>query len=91
MVVLGKTITLRTPYSVITGSSFTGAFPVPYIFFLNYFLLFQAFGEQTEYGSFCLAHLFTAESMPSSVLGLAYIASSRVNTAGGICSPSKFY
>ncbi|XP_053385671.1 ADAM 17-like protease [Mercenaria mercenaria] len=52
--------------------------------------LLQAFGKTSEYGiGYCLAHLFTAEPMPSSVLGLAYIANSRVGTAGGICSPTR--
>ncbi|XP_060562155.1 disintegrin and metalloproteinase domain-containing protein 17-like [Ruditapes philippinarum] len=55
------------------------------------FELKGAFGESTEYSSFCLAHLFTAQQMSSSVLGLAYIASSKTGTAGGICSPTRTY
>uniref|UniRef100_A0A915PKI1 Peptidase M12B domain-containing protein n=1 Tax=Setaria digitata TaxID=48799 RepID=A0A915PKI1_9BILA len=35
---------------------------------------------------YCLVHLFTAQSFENGVLGLAYISSPELNTAGGICS-----
>ncbi|KAL4217235.1 Disintegrin and metalloproteinase domain-containing protein 17 [Mactra antiquata] len=53
--------------------------------------LLEAFGKNTDYKNLCLSHLFTAESMPDSILGLAYIASSRAGTVGGVCSPTRTY
>lgn len=49
--------------------------------------LLQAFSRKLEFNKYCLAHLFTYQKFNDGVLGLAYIASSRRNTYGGICSP----
>lgn len=38
---------------------------------------------------YCLAHLFTYRQFDSPVLGLAYVASERYGTIGGICSPTQ--
>lgn len=49
----------------------------------------QMFSREKDHKDFCLAHLFTHHTFltgKSSVLGLAYIASSRLNSHGGICS-----
>lgn len=38
---------------------------------------------------YCLAHLLTYRQFDSPVLGLAYVASARYGTIGGICSPMQ--
>jgi disintegrin and metalloproteinase domain-containing protein 17 len=38
---------------------------------------------------YCLAHLLTYRKFDSPVLGLAYVASARFGTIGGICSPTQ--
>lgn len=38
---------------------------------------------------YCLAHLLTYRQFDSPVLGLAYVASTRYGTIGGICSPTQ--
>lgn len=38
---------------------------------------------------YCLAHLLTYRQFDSPVLGLAYVASARHGTIGGICSPTQ--
>lgn len=38
---------------------------------------------------YCLAHLLTYRQFDSPVLGLAYVASTRFGTIGGICSPTQ--
>lgn len=53
--------------------------------------LLEAFGRTTDYGRYCLAHLFTSQAMPDSVLGLAYIANPAQGSLGGICSPTSTY
>ncbi|KAG5884138.1 hypothetical protein JTB14_021806 [Gonioctena quinquepunctata] len=55
--------------------------------------LLEAFSRSRDHGNFCLAHLFTHQTFvtgSSVVLGLAYIASPRLNTRGGICSKEYF-
>ncbi|CAG9853819.1 unnamed protein product [Phyllotreta striolata] len=55
--------------------------------------LLEAFSRNTQNGEFCLAHLFTHQTFQTSnsvVLGLAYIASPRLYTRGGICSKEYF-
>ncbi|XP_056632369.1 ADAM 17-like protease isoform X1 [Diorhabda sublineata] len=55
--------------------------------------LLEAFSRNQENVNFCLAHLFTHQTFRSSnsvVLGLAYIASPRLNTRGGVCSKEYF-
>ncbi|XP_062585423.1 ADAM 17-like protease [Saccostrea cucullata] len=50
-------------------------------------LVLDMFGwEDQKHASYCLAHLFTYQSYPGK-LGLAYIASHRINDLGGMCSP----
>ncbi|GFR99798.1 disintegrin and metalloproteinase domain-containing protein 17 [Elysia marginata] len=51
--------------------------------------LLQQFGRDKDFHLFCLAHLFTHRSFDGGVLGLAYIASSRRGTLGGICSTRR--
>lgn len=49
----------------------------------------QAFSRYDQKGKFCLAHLFTFQTFKtrsSVILGLAYIASPRLRSPGGICS-----
>jgi len=53
-------------------------------------MLLQMFSRDSSYQRFCLAHLFTHIAFDNGVLGLAYIAGSRVYSVGGICSPSEF-
>ncbi|KAK3586806.1 hypothetical protein CHS0354_002545 [Potamilus streckersoni] len=48
--------------------------------------LLEAFSADISFNSYCLAHLFTYQSMSNNVLGLSYIASPTVGTIGGICS-----
>lgn len=55
--------------------------------------LLEAFSRTPDNQDFCLAHLFTHQTFKTSnsvVLGLAYIASARLNTRGGICSKEYF-
>ncbi|KAF7271545.1 ADAM 17-like protease Tace isoform X1 [Rhynchophorus ferrugineus] len=55
--------------------------------------LLEAFASAPQDGKYCLAHLFTHHTFRtrnSVVLGLAYIASSRINQQGGICSNEYF-
>ncbi|CAG9815256.1 unnamed protein product [Phaedon cochleariae] len=55
--------------------------------------LLEAFSRASGNGDFCLAHLFTHQTFRTSnsvVLGLAYIASPRLNTRGGVCSKEYF-
>ncbi|KAJ8984738.1 hypothetical protein NQ317_005003 [Molorchus minor] len=55
--------------------------------------LLEAFSRAPQHGDFCLAHLFTHQTFTtrnSLVLGLAYIASSRQDSRGGICSNEYF-
>ncbi|KAL8587544.1 hypothetical protein ACOMHN_000950 [Nucella lapillus] len=51
--------------------------------------LLQTFGRDLYFSEFCLAHLFTHQQFSGNVLGLAYIASQTVGSAGGICSPTR--
>lgn len=51
--------------------------------------LLQTFGRDLYFTEFCVAHLFTHQSFPNNVLGLAYIASANPSSAGGICSPTR--
>ncbi|CAG2123454.1 unnamed protein product, partial [Medioppia subpectinata] len=50
----------------------------------------EAFSLNKDNSQFCLAHLFTHRSFDGSVLGLAYVASPRMSSVGGICSPSYY-
>ena len=50
--------------------------------------LLEMFSRNKENKQFCLAHLFIHRTFKSSVLGLAYVASHRDGSVGGICSPS---
>ncbi|XP_050419252.2 ADAM 17-like protease [Patella vulgata] len=50
--------------------------------------LLEIFSRENYHQNFCLAHLFTYQKFKGGVLGLAYIASPRRRTVGGICSPS---
>uniref|UniRef100_A0A0L8FS77 Peptidase M12B domain-containing protein n=1 Tax=Octopus bimaculoides TaxID=37653 RepID=A0A0L8FS77_OCTBM len=56
----------------------------------EYKQLLVNFSWDTRFYRYCLAHLFTFQKFQDGVLGLAYIASERLNTVGGICS-SPFY
>ncbi|RUS81466.1 hypothetical protein EGW08_010764 [Elysia chlorotica] len=51
--------------------------------------LLKQFGRDESFDKFCLAHLFTHRSFDGGVLGLAYIASARRGTLGGICSTRR--
>ncbi|XP_041374595.1 ADAM 17-like protease [Gigantopelta aegis] len=48
--------------------------------------LLQVFSQDMYFSTFCLAHLFTYQAFEGGILGLAYIASPRLGTIGGICS-----
>ncbi|KAL3855162.1 hypothetical protein ACJMK2_014384, partial [Sinanodonta woodiana] len=48
--------------------------------------LLEAFSADLSFNNYCLAHLFTYQSMSNNVLGLSYIASPTVGSVGGICS-----
>nr|KAI8744900.1 ADAM 17-like protease isoform X2 [Biomphalaria glabrata] len=48
--------------------------------------LLKQFGLDQDLTNFCLAHLFTHRKFDGGVLGLAYIASPRKFSTGGICS-----
>ncbi|XP_022908664.2 ADAM 17-like protease isoform X1 [Onthophagus taurus] len=53
--------------------------------------LLEVFSRQPDIKRFCLAHLFTHQTFKTqSVLGLAYIASPRLYSHGGICTPEYF-
>ena len=47
-----------------------------------------AFSKNKYNSNFCLSHLFTHKTFENNVLGLAYVASERFNSYGGICSQS---
>ncbi|XP_046376679.2 ADAM 17-like protease [Haliotis rufescens] len=48
--------------------------------------LLRVFGRDLDFKDYCLAHLFTHQSFANNVLGLAYIASPKTGSVGGICS-----
>jgi len=48
--------------------------------------ILELFGQNEDWTSYCLAHLFTYQEFQNSVLGLAYVASPLKSTLGGICS-----
>ncbi|ESO89988.1 hypothetical protein LOTGIDRAFT_218462 [Lottia gigantea] len=50
--------------------------------------LLEVFSRERYHDKFCLAHLVTYQKFSGGVLGLAYIASPRQRTVGGICSPA---
>nr|CAH7744866.1 unnamed protein product [Callosobruchus chinensis] len=55
--------------------------------------LLEVFSRDPQHRNFCLAHLLTHQTFTASnslVLGLAYIASARRNTQGGVCSKEYF-
>ncbi|XP_064652280.1 ADAM 17-like protease isoform X2 [Lineus longissimus] len=52
--------------------------------------LLKAFSKGEQYKTFCLHHLFTFYAFEGGVLGLAYIASPRRYSVGGICSSSYY-
>lgn len=55
--------------------------------------LLELFSRNMDNKNFCLAHLFTHKEFlrkDSVVLGLAYIASPRINKLGGICTEEYF-
>ncbi|RWS05400.1 hypothetical protein B4U79_02466 [Dinothrombium tinctorium] len=49
--------------------------------------LLEEFSRDITHDSFCLAHLFTHRKFSNAVLGLAYVASPKKSSVGGICSP----
>ena len=50
--------------------------------------LLEIYSQTEENSQFCLAHLFTHRKFDNSVLGLAYVASPRATSVGGVCSPT---
>lgn len=48
--------------------------------------LLEVFSDNPAYRYHCLAHLFTHRKFDNAVLGLAYVASPRKHSVGGICS-----
>jgi len=48
--------------------------------------LLEMFSRETTNRRYCLAHLFTYTAFDNGVLGLAYIASPRIYSVGGLCS-----
>lgn len=50
----------------------------------------ENFSRNSPANSFCLAHLLTYRQFDAPVLGLAYVASPRPSTIGGICSPVQW-
>ncbi|KAF2901050.1 hypothetical protein ILUMI_05106 [Ignelater luminosus] len=55
--------------------------------------LLEVFSREKQHKGFCLSHLFTHQTFQardSVVLGLAYIASARQNSHGGICTKEYF-
>lgn len=48
--------------------------------------LLETFSHNQEFDRICLAHLFTHRKFDNAVLGLAYVASARPHSYGGICS-----
>lgn len=49
----------------------------------------ENFSKNSPPRHYCLAHLLTYRQFDSPVLGLAYVASARHGTIGGICSPTQ--
>ncbi|KHN75154.1 ADAM 17-like protease [Toxocara canis] len=49
--------------------------------------LLDSFSRRQGSDKYCLVHLFTAQSFENGVLGLGYISSPELHSAGGICSP----
>ncbi|OQV14394.1 ADAM 17-like protease [Hypsibius exemplaris] len=48
--------------------------------------ILDLFSRDSNHEKFCLAHLFTDQTLESGVLGLAYVGNGRSGSAGGICS-----
>lgn len=48
---------------------------------------FSRLSVNADWDKYCLAHLFTATAFANGVLGLAWVASDKVGSLGGICSP----
>ncbi|XP_071148410.1 ADAM 17-like protease [Mytilus edulis] len=55
----------------------------------NPYDLLTEFSQGDTWNDYCLAHLFTHQSFSNNVLGLAYIASSKLSNLGGICSAAS--
>lgn len=54
--------------------------------------LFEVFSRNAENKEYCLSHLFTHQTFENRVvLGLAYIASDRQTSPGGICSIGYYF
>uniref|UniRef100_A0A9J2PF18 Peptidase M12B domain-containing protein n=1 Tax=Ascaris lumbricoides TaxID=6252 RepID=A0A9J2PF18_ASCLU len=51
--------------------------------------LLDSFSRRQGSDQYCLVHLFTAQSFENGVLGLGYISSPELHSAGGICSPKS--
>ena len=52
------------------------------------YIISQLFSLE-DWSEFCLAHLFTYQDFAGGTIGLAYVASQRRDTVGGICSRRK--
>jgi len=48
--------------------------------------LLETFSRESSHKDYCLAHLFTDIKFEGGILGLAYVASPRRNSVGGICT-----
>ncbi|GAV05778.1 hypothetical protein RvY_15856 [Ramazzottius varieornatus] len=48
--------------------------------------ILDLFSRDSDHAKYCLAHLFTDQTLESAVLGLAYVGNGRPGSAGGICS-----
>ena len=46
--------------------------------------------SHNDFSEFCLAHLFTFEEFTDNLVGVAYPASSRLDTPGGICTRGMY-
>lgn len=69
---------------IVGGIRFSHFYDPVNLFFCVYF---QVFSRNVENRNYCLSHLFTHQTFENRVvLGLAYIASARPYSPGGICS-----
>ncbi|CAL4171653.1 unnamed protein product, partial [Meganyctiphanes norvegica] len=50
--------------------------------------LLEVFSYESSHKEYCLAHLFTDIKFEGGILGLAYVASHRRTSVGGICTPN---
>lgn len=82
-----KNITIHQEYTIISSDEIHYNMQSSKIWGAREFL--DNFSRYSPPQHYCLAHLLTHRQFDSPVLGLAFVASPRFGTIGGICSPTQ--